>query len=110
MLFVHKKFPGTAGFLILLVAASRIASGATPAFSLEQAYSRSGTLQDTTLQLGGVRKAGLYSVLFSVASPAAFRQDGRGVGARHFSAGKCIKPHVGFDRPFRRKCLRHPEA
>jgi len=89
MLFVHKKFPGTAGFLILLVAASRIASGATPAFSLEQAYSRSGTLQDTTLQLGGVRKAGLYSVLFSVASPAAFRQDGR-VTVRLTSAGQTL--------------------
>lgn len=73
---VQHRRAGTAGVLVLLASLAGFAHGATPAFSLPQAYFHSGTLQNTTLKISGLREAGLYSILFSVATPSAFREDG----------------------------------
>jgi len=75
--------------LTALAVLSWTASAATPAFSVPRVYSHSGALRSATLPLTRIREAGLYSFLFSVSSPAAFKEDGR-VAVRLTSNGRTL--------------------
>jgi len=74
-------------FAFFLAASFYLLPAAAPAFSLPQVFRATGKLRSQTIALSSLREAGLYSILFSVSSPAAFAENSRVVIRLSSTAG-----------------------
>ena len=77
MPFRNPTFLFRVALAVLLMAGWYSQAAATPAYSLPQVFRHTAKLHSQVIALPSLPKAGVYSILFSVASPAAFAENSR---------------------------------